>query len=69
MYMVNNMTEFNEEDSPLMDILNESEITTDFQDYDTRVKKAKSASNIMRQIEILKENKMLKSSIEDIYDC
>ena len=67
--MVNDMTEFNEEDSPLIDNLNESEIATDFQDYDTRAKKTKPASNIMRKIEILKENKMLKSSIEDIYDC
>ena len=62
------MTEFNEDDSPLTDIMSESETPREYQEFDTRTKKIKSSANVLRQIEIIRENKILKSCIEDIYD-
>jgi len=66
--MVNEMTQFNEDDTPLMDIMNESDMANEFQEFDSHAKKAKSTNNVMRQIEIMRENKLLKSCIDDIYD-
>lgn len=62
------MTEYDENDSPLTDDINEAETSREFQEFGVRTKFAKSSAGVMRQIEIMRENKLLKSSIEDIYD-
>jgi len=62
------MTQFNDDDTQSMDVTNESEIMNELRELDSRNKNTKSVSNVMRQIEIMRENKLLKSCIDDIYE-
>jgi len=66
--VVKDMTQFNDDDTQSMDVTNESEIMNELRELDSRNKNTKSVSNVMRQIEIMRENKLLKSCIDDIYE-
>jgi hypothetical protein len=62
------MVKLNNSDVPLFDPANEDEIPLELQDCDIQGRKLKPTSNVMRKIEIMQENKLLKSSIDDIYE-
>lgn len=62
------MKRFKDDFSSITEISSESELVDDFPGLASHGEKVKSTACFMRKIEIMQENKLLKSSIEDIYD-
>lgn len=62
------MTQISGDYSPVTEVSNESELADDFAGFATQGDKLKPTTNFMREIEIMRENKILKSSLEDFYD-